>query len=317
MTLLREALARGESYERELLEAIKARLGSPEDYVRYQMLVAEPLARRMRPFLPPGQPQILEVGCGTGGISLYLASQGFNVTAVDREQYDHRALHAAREYSRKQGIALAIYLADAGALPFGGEGFDCVVCCNVVEHLDDPEAALAEVHRVLRPGGIAFVEFPLFRSPYGGHIDDCIKVPWFHLLPKQRVQAELRRRGGEKDFEVFRTLSGITNRRFRGIAANLGFETIQFRWGHYLTDPGRKLLVSLLQSVRSVSPVGGWRAVRAAASEFSAVEFAQFLLLAVTAPLSYLPGAGEFFASGVKYVLRKPLPHGSPNCELR
>src|SRR6185312_5957026 len=105
MTLLREALTRGESYERELLQAIEARLRSPEDYARYQMLLAEPLVRRMRPYLPEGQVRILEVGCGTGGISVYLASQGYRVSAVDREQYDPEALRATRDYSRAQGIA--------------------------------------------------------------------------------------------------------------------------------------------------------------------------------------------------------------------
>jgi SAM-dependent methyltransferase len=308
MSLLREALARDGAYERELLQAVELRLRSSEDYVRYQMLVAEPLVRRMRSLLPPGNSRILEVGCGTGGISLYLASQGFKVSAVDRQQYDSEALRAAREFSRRQGIALDIYLADAGALPFEPGTFECVVCSNVVEHLADPEAALAEIHRVLVSGGIAFVDFPLFRSPYGGHIEDSVKIPWFHLLRKAWVEGELRRRRAERDLAVFLTLSGITNGRFRRMIAKLGFEILRFDRGHYLTHPGRKLIVSLLEAARRRSPAAAWNSVREAASEFSWEELAEFPLLLAAVPLSYVPVIGEFFASGVKYVLRKPDP---------
>jgi ubiquinone/menaquinone biosynthesis C-methylase UbiE len=307
MTLLREALTRGESYERELLQAIEARLRSPEDYARYQMLLAEPLVRRMRPYLPEGQVRILEVGCGTGGISVYLASQGYRVSAVDREQYDPEALRATRDYSRAQGIALNVYLADAAELPFATGTFEAVVCSNVVEHLDDPQAALAEMHRVLVPGGVAFVDFPLFRGPYGGHIEDAIKLPWFHLLPRAWVEKELRRRGAEKDRTVFATLNRITNARFRRLLETEGFETLQFRRGHYLTHPGRKLIVSLLESVRASSGMQALRAIRAAARDFSAAQLCQFPLLLLAVPISYLPGLGEFFASGVKYVMRKPV----------
>jgi SAM-dependent methyltransferase len=306
MTLLREALARSGAYERELLQAVKDRLRSPEDYIRCQMLVAEPLVRRMRPFLPPGQLRVLEVGCGTGGISLYLASQGFKVTAVDREQYEPEALRAARDFSRQQGIGIDVYLADAGALPFGEGAFDAVLCGNVVEHLDDPEAALAEIHRVLVPGGVAFVDFPLFRSPYGGHIADSVKIPWFHLLPKPWVEAVLRRRGAARERVVFLTLNGITNARFGRIVGRLGFKMLSFRRVHFVTHPGRKLIVSLLEAARHLSPARTWRAMREAASEFSAVELAQFPLLLLAVPLAYVPGLGEFFAAGVGYALRKP-----------
>ena len=159
--------AADQEYERALFDAVQARLRSPEDYVRYQMLVAEPLLRRMRPFLADGPVHLLEVGCGTGGVSLYLASQGFRVAAVDRQQYDSDALPAARRFAVTHKIGLNLAQADAAALPFDPDSFDCVVCSNVVEHLDDPDGALGEIHRVLKPGGLAFVDFPLFRSTYG------------------------------------------------------------------------------------------------------------------------------------------------------
>jgi SAM-dependent methyltransferase len=305
MTLYRDVAARTASYERELLEATRARLRSPEDYIRCQMLIAEPLVRRMRPFLPAGRARILEVGCGTGGMSLYLATQGFEVTAIDREQYDPEALEAAREFSRRENIRLNVYLADGAALPFREGSYEAVVCGNVVEHLEDPHAALAEIYRVLVPGGVAFVDFPLFRSPYGGHITDVVRIPWFHLLPKRWVEAELKRRGAERERAVFLTLNGITSARFRRIVDQLGFEVLSLRRAHYVTHPGRKLLISLLEAARHGSMTRAWRAAREAASDFSAVELLQFPLLLLTVPLSYIPAVGEYFAAGVGYTLRK------------
>jgi SAM-dependent methyltransferase len=269
------------------------------------MLIAEPLVRRMRPFLPAGRARILEVGCGTGGMSLYLATQGFEVTAIDREQYDPEALEAAREFSRRENIRLNVYLADGAALPFREGSYEAVVCGNVVEHLEDPQAALAEIYRVLVPGGVAFVDFPLFRSPYGGHITDVVRIPWFHLLPKRWVEAELKRRGAERERAVFLTLNGITSARFRRIVDQLGFEVLSLRRAHYVTHPGRKLLISLLEAARHASVTRAWRAAREAASDFSAVELLQFPLLLLTVPLSYIPAVGEYLAAGVGYTLRK------------
>ncbi len=297
-----------QAYEQELFLAVQARLRSPEEYVRYQMLLAEPLVRRLEQLLPDDARHVLEVGCGTGGISLYLASQGFRVAAVDRQQYDSDALPAARRYAVGHGIELDLSQADAVALPFESATFDCVVCSNVVEHLEDPSTAIAEIHRVLKPGGLALVDFPLFHSTYGGHIEGSIKIPWFHLLPERWVAAVLRRRGAERDLAVFRTLSGISNRRFRRIVRRVGFEVRDLRRAHYLTHPGRKLAAALLDAARHRSPRRAVRAVRTASSEFTLADFAEFVFLAVTVPCSYIPVVGEFFASGVKYVLRRPGP---------
>jgi hypothetical protein len=145
----------------------------------------------------------------------------------------------------------------------------------------------------------------LFHSPYGGHISDVVKIPWFHLLPKRWVEAELQRRGAERERAVFLTLNGITSARFRRIVDQLGFEVLSLRRAHYVTHPGRKLLISLLEAARHGSMTRAWRAAREAASDFSAVELLQFPLLLLTVPLSYIPAVGEYFAAGVGYTLRK------------
>jgi SAM-dependent methyltransferase len=74
-----------------------------------------------------------------------------------------------------------VHVARAGAdgLPFADEQFDVVVACLVFEHIREVDAAIAEVARVLRPGGrfCFFLNHPLLQTPGSGWIDDQILDP--------------------------------------------------------------------------------------------------------------------------------------------
>ena len=86
--------------------------------------------------------RVLDVGCGDGRIaSLYAAPE---VQCVD-------ASPAAVERAAERG--LDAQLADARELPFADGSFDAVTCSHLLSHLPDPDRALAEFARVLRPGG--------------------------------------------------------------------------------------------------------------------------------------------------------------------
>ncbi len=85
---------------------------------------------------------------------------------------------------------------DAEALSFADASFDLVVSCDVLEHLNDPVAALAEIIRVLRPGGRAILTFPM--DPHldrnqrrAERVDGTIQ----HLLPEIYHGNPLSRRG--------------------------------------------------------------------------------------------------------------------------
>jgi SAM-dependent methyltransferase len=69
--------------------------------------------------------------------------------------------------------------AEAAALPFRAASFDAVVACLVFEHIADVDRAIAEVARVVRPGGrfLFFLNHPLLQTPGSGWIDDQILYP--------------------------------------------------------------------------------------------------------------------------------------------
>lgn len=92
----------------------------------------------------PGK-RVLDLGCRTGALTQYYAA-GNEVVGVD---VDADALERARER-----LGIETTWADAeDALPFDDESFDIVVMGEVLEHLAEPAAAVANVRRVLRPGG--------------------------------------------------------------------------------------------------------------------------------------------------------------------
>ena len=97
--------------------------------------------------------RVLDLGCAYGFFSEQLAAEEFRVLGVDVSLF---ALHQGR--ARDAGLALAA--ARAESLPLGDDSIDAVLALDVLEHLPDPERALAECARVLRPGGLLFFSTP-------------------------------------------------------------------------------------------------------------------------------------------------------------
>ena len=104
---------------------------------------------------------IVDVGAGTGGFAVSMASLGHRVTVVDPSP---DALAAARWRAVEAGVTLTEVQGEATDLPalvgepgVGDGGADLVICHNVLEYVDSPSAALAAVARVLRPGGTVSV----------------------------------------------------------------------------------------------------------------------------------------------------------------
>ncbi len=125
---------------------------------------------------------VLDLGCGPGHYSRAMRKAGATVVGVDLDEEDLRAPSAPRGGSVR---------ADGTRLPFPDAGFDGVFCSNVLEHTPDAASVLAEIERVLRPGGWAWVSWTNWYSPWGGHEI----VPLHYLGPRLGLAAWRRLKG--------------------------------------------------------------------------------------------------------------------------
>lgn len=117
----------------------------------------------------PRRGRILEVGCGTGGLLVAAKRRGLRIEGTDIAS---RWLLVARRRLTDAGLDVRLTAANAERLPWPDGAFDALVADSVLEHLDDPTAALREWARVVRPGGRLLVWSPnrttLLADPHVG-----------------------------------------------------------------------------------------------------------------------------------------------------
>jgi ubiquinone/menaquinone biosynthesis C-methylase UbiE len=108
--------------------------------------------------------KLLEIGSGIGVDSVQLAKAGFEVTAVDLTE---AAIEVARRFAAERNVSIDFRIANAERLDFADESFDVVYSFGVLHHTPDIEKAVGEVHRVLKPGGKAYIMLYHQRSLVG------------------------------------------------------------------------------------------------------------------------------------------------------
>jgi ubiquinone/menaquinone biosynthesis C-methylase UbiE len=112
------------------------------------------LAKRIAGEVRPGG-CVLEIAPGPGYLAIELARLGlYRIAGVD---VSRTFVRIARENALRAGVQVDFRHGDAAALPFAGDGFDFIVCRAALKNFADPLGALREMHRVLRPDGIALI----------------------------------------------------------------------------------------------------------------------------------------------------------------
>jgi len=96
----------------------------------------------------PAQSDVLELACGSGQLSLPLCQQFRKWEATD-----YSANMVAQAKRRARGLPVTFAVQDATALTYSDASWDAVVAANMLHIMPDPAAALAEIRRVLKPGG--------------------------------------------------------------------------------------------------------------------------------------------------------------------
>lgn len=170
--------------------------------------------------------RLLDLGAGMGGLSvallLDLGREGLSLQAMD---YNPAYCEISRLRAYRHGLDLPIAVAAGESLPYPDASFDCVVCLDVLEHVADARAVLGEMHRVLKPSGVALTTVPnrhAFRDPH-------YHLPAINWLPRPVAERIVALAGRSKrgallqDRQQLSDLNTYSWGDFKRLASGLGF----------------------------------------------------------------------------------------------
>ncbi len=145
-------------WQREFTDGV-----DPEYTEQILPLIADELA---------GCRRIVDIGTGEGQVARLLAEGGAEVVGID-------PIPAQIDEAERRGGGPRYVLAPAATIPLQNASVDGAVACLVFEHIDDVDEAIAEVARVLEPGGrfLFLLNHPLLQTPNSGWIDDQMLEP--------------------------------------------------------------------------------------------------------------------------------------------
>jgi SAM-dependent methyltransferase len=197
--------------------------------------------------------RVLEVGCGQGVVLNHLAGSGADTFGVDMSSV---SIARTRAGAAELGHRVALSLSDAENLPFPSGAFDAVVSLGVLHHTPDTPKAVREVHRVLRPGGVAIVMLYRTGNP-----------KWFatrllRVVVRRRAEAAARLRPGHANEDARGTalleLFGVpTMQAFSNAEARRmfdGFSRVEVR--NYA--PGFRRIADMSPALRGFAGLFGW-----------------------------------------------------------
>jgi SAM-dependent methyltransferase len=133
-----------------------------EDHYWWYVSRRELVVEMVRGLPLPEDPLLVDVGCGTGATAAALGAFG-RVAGVDMSPL-------ALERCRRRGLT-HLMQGKAEAIPLASESADVIVATDILEHMDDDSAGLAEFRRVLKPGGFAVVTVPAYQCLWSEHDD--------------------------------------------------------------------------------------------------------------------------------------------------
>jgi 2-polyprenyl-6-hydroxyphenyl methylase/3-demethylubiquinone-9 3-methyltransferase len=195
------------------------------------------IAGGIRQAFPSGEVKVLDIGCGGGFLSNYLAEAGFAVTGLDMAS---GSLTIAK---RHDTAGRARYMrGDAYRLPYADGAFHVACAMDVLEHVDEPGRAMSEASRILQPRGLFF--FATFNRNIISWLIGIKGVEWFvkntpprlHELSHFIKPAELRAMCEESGLRI-NELRGFVprfNRAFwRLLATGVVGDDFAFQFGRY------------------------------------------------------------------------------------
>jgi ubiquinone/menaquinone biosynthesis C-methylase UbiE len=161
-----------------------------------------------------GRGSLLDVPAGEGALAARLIAAGFEVSCCDLYP----------EIFRLDGVSIT--LGDLNAeLPFGDQSFDFVTCLEGLEHIENPQQAIREFARVLRPGGTVIVSIPNILN-----IEERLKWLLYgytsHFKPMSRVHVERLRAEYDNREEIAAHVNPIAYSELRYVLEKNNFQIV-------------------------------------------------------------------------------------------
>jgi ubiquinone/menaquinone biosynthesis C-methylase UbiE len=175
--------------------------------------------------------RILEVAPGPGFFAVELARLGrFHVTGLD---ISHTFVGLARDNAREAGVSVDFQLGDAAHMPFPNGSFDLVVCQAAFKNFSQPQNAIDEMYRALRPGGTAIIQ-DMRRDASDAAIRgevDTMQLGGFAAFMTRRILRGLRRRAYTQ--EQFAQMAATSPfRAAQTLTSGVGLEVRLTKGGH-------------------------------------------------------------------------------------
>lgn len=143
-----------------------ARLYGP--FMRSSKKLYREICIRIRPRLNR-EMNVLELACGTGQLSFPLARY---VRLWEATDFSENMIYEAKKQARSSRLHFSVQ--DAARLPYRPELFDAVVIANALHIMPDPDMALSEIYRVLKPEGLLFAPTFLRGDSAGFRLRICV-----------------------------------------------------------------------------------------------------------------------------------------------
>ncbi|UNO42227.1 class I SAM-dependent methyltransferase [Streptomyces sp. MST-110588] len=169
---------------RRSLTLFRAFLHEQQDPERCYGLLARDAADQVERYAPLKGAVVADIGGGSGHFTEEFRRRGARSWLFEPD---------LRELSARGRPPYGAVLADGYLLPLADGAADVCFSSNVLEHVADPRTFLSEMVRVTRPGGLIYLAFTNWLSPWGGHET----APW-HYLGAHRARERYRRRTGRE-----------------------------------------------------------------------------------------------------------------------